>query len=229
MTVVTYTPSSLIPSSLTSNSLTPKKLNPDISLASITSKISQGIRLTEDDAIWLYRHAPLAELGSLANQVNVQKNGLGVYYNINRHINPTNICALSCKFCAYSKKIGEEGGYAYEIDEMIVKAGEAIAQGATELHMVGGLHPRWGFQRYVDMIAAMRQAYPDVHIKAFTAVELDWMAKKSRKTIKEVIEDLRSAGLNSFPGGGAEIFHPEIRDVICDTKVWPHRELRSSG
>lgn len=190
-----------------------------ISLKSIAHKIAHKLRLGEDDALWLFEKAPLADLGSLANQVNLQKNGHAVFYNVNRHINPTNICALSCKFCAYSKKIGEEGGYAYEIDEMITKAGEAIAQGATELHMVGGLHPRWGFQRYVDMIAALRQAYPEVHLKAFTAVELDWMARKARKTIQEVIEDLRNAGLNSFPGGGAEIFHPEIRDVICDTKV----------
>lgn len=190
-----------------------------ISMNSIKNKLAQGIRLNESDALWLYEKAPLGALGRLANQVNLQKNGLAVFYNVNRHINPTNICALSCKFCAYSKKIGEEGGYAYEIDEMIAKAGEAIAQGATELHMVGGLHPRWGFQRYVDMIAAMRKAYPEVHLKAFTAVELDWMARKARITIKEVIETLRNAGLNSFPGGGAEIFHPEVRDAICDTKV----------
>ena len=185
----------------------------------IALKVEQGNRINEKDALWLYQHAPLNELGRLANRINLRKNGKAVFYNINRHINPTNICALSCKFCAYSKKIGEEGSYAYEIDEMITKAGEAVAQGATELHMVGGLHPRWNFQRYVDMIAAMHKAYPDVHLKAFTAVELDWMARKARKTIPEVMTELRSAGLGSFPGGGAEIFHPEIRDQICDTKV----------
>jgi aminodeoxyfutalosine synthase len=185
----------------------------------ISLKIEQGQRINEQDALWLFQHAPLKELGRLANRVNLRKNGLAVFYNINRHINPTNICSLSCKFCAYSKKIGEEGSYAYEIDEMIAKAGEAVAQGATELHMVGGLHPRWNFQRYVDMIAAMHKAYPDVHLKAFTAVELDWMARKARKTIAEVMTELRAAGLGSFPGGGAEIFHPEIRDQICDTKV----------
>lgn len=190
-----------------------------INMKSIASKVNQGIRITEDDALWLYESANLGELGNLANAVNLRKNGKAVFYNVNRHINPTNICALSCKFCAYSKKPGEAGGYAYEIDEMIVKAGEAIAQGATELHMVGGLHPRWGFQRYVDMISALRQAYPDIHLKAFTAVEIDWMARKARKSIAQVIEELRNAGLDSFPGGGAEIFHPEIRDAICDTKV----------
>jgi len=190
-----------------------------VHMKSIRSKISQGVRLNDADALWLFKNAPLGQLGQLANQVNLQRNGLAVFYNVNRHINPTNICALSCKFCAYSKKIGEEGSYAYDIPEMIRKAEEAISQGATELHMVGGLHPRWSFDRYVDMISAMRQAFPSVHLKAFTAVELDWMARKARKPISEIITILRNAGLNSFPGGGAEIFHPEIRDAICDTKV----------
>lgn len=201
----------------------------------IAGKVERGERLTDADALWLYEKADLVELGSLANRVNLNKNGAAVFYNVNRHINPTNICALSCKFCAYSKKIGEDGGYAYEIDEMIAKAGEAIAQGATELHMVGGLHPRWPFQRYVDMIAALRKTYPQVHLKAFTAVELDWMARRSRKTIRDVMLELKNAGLDSFPGGGAEIFHPEIRDQICDTKVsaeqWidTHRTAHSLG
>ncbi len=188
-------------------------------MRTIAIKVESGIRISEADASWLYQYAELGELGRLANRVNLRKNGQAVFYNINRHINPTNICALSCKFCAYSKKPGEAGGYAYEIDEMLVKAGEAVLQGATELHMVGGLHPRWNFQRYVDMIAAMHKAHPEVHLKAFTAVELDWMARKAKKTIKEVMIELREAGLGSFPGGGAEIFHADVRDVICDTKV----------
>jgi aminodeoxyfutalosine synthase len=186
---------------------------------SISKKALSGKRISEAEALWLYKSAPLRKLGYLAHQLNVSKNGLAVFYNINRHINPTNICALSCKFCAYSKKIGDVGSYAYEIDEMIQKAQEAVDQGATELHMVGGLHPRWGFSRYTDMIQAMRKAFPNIHLKAFTAVELDWMARKSRKTISEVILELKNAGLDSFPGGGAEIFHPEVRDKICDTKV----------
>lgn len=188
-------------------------------LSRVARKISDGERLSDDDALALYQSADLAEIGRLADQVNRQKNGDAVYFNINRHINPTNICALSCKFCAYSRKPGEEGAYAYSIDEMIVKAGEAVAQGATEVHMVGGLHPRWKFDHYKEMIAGIRSAFPDLHIKAFTAVELDWFARKARKTIAEVLEELRAVGLNSLPGGGAEIFHPEIRDQICDTKV----------
>lgn len=188
-------------------------------LAQVERKLGNGERLTEDDAIGLYESAELVELGRLADQVNRAKNKDTVFFNVNRHINPTNICALSCKFCAYSRKPGEEGAYAYTIDEMVVKAGEAKDQGATEVHMVGGLHPRWKFDHYKEMIKAVATAYPSLHIKAFTAVELDWLARKARKSVEEVLVELRSVGLQSLPGGGAEIFHPEIRDAICDTKV----------
>jgi aminodeoxyfutalosine synthase len=201
----------------------------------IARKVLQGERLTDQDALQLFESADLIELGALANQVNQRKNSDVVFFNVNRHINPTNICALSCKFCAYSRKIGEDGAYAYSIEEMVTKAGEAVAQGATEVHMVGGLHPRWRFDHYKDMIKAVKTAYPDIHIKAFTAVELDWLARKSRKSIREVLEELKEAGLGSLPGGGAEIFAPEIRDQICETKVsaeqWldTHRTAHSMG
>lgn len=185
----------------------------------VTEKIKAGVRLTEDDALQLFECPDLLEIGKLADEVNRQKNNDVVFYNINRHINPTNICALSCKFCAYSRKPGDEGAYAYSIDEMVKKAGEAVAQGATEVHMVGGLHPRWKYEYYKEMISAVKTAWPVLHIKAFTAVELDWLARKARKTIPEILGELNAVGLGSLPGGGAEIFHPEIRDIICDTKV----------
>ncbi len=188
-------------------------------ISSVAKKIDQGIRLTDEDALALFQSSELVEIGRLADQVNRKKNKDVVFYNVNRHINPTNICALSCKFCAYSRKPGEEGAYAYSIDEMVAKAGEAVNQGATEVHMVGGLHPRWKFEHYKDMIKAVKEAFPQVHVKAFTAVELDWLARRARKTIEEVLRELQEVGLGSLPGGGAEIFHPEIRDVICDTKV----------
>lgn len=185
----------------------------------VAQKLEAGLRLTDADALALFESPELTEIGRLADGVNRKKNADVVFFNVNRHINPTNICALSCKFCAYSRKPGEEGGYAYTIDEMVTKAAEAVAQGATEVHMVGGLHPRWKYDYYRDMIAAVKTAFPQIHIKAFTAVELDWLARRARKSIKETLEDLRSVGLGSLPGGGAEIFHPEIRDAICDTKV----------
>lgn len=188
-------------------------------LTQIEAKIEAGFRLDENDALRLFESPDLMRIGSLADRVNRKKNHDRVYFNINRHINPTNICALSCKFCAFSRKPGEEGAYAYDIDEMVTKAREAISQGATELHMVGGLHPRWPFKRYLDMISTLHREFPQAHLKAFTAVELDWMARRERRTIAEILADLKSAGLGSLPGGGAEIFHPEIRDQICDTKV----------
>src|SRR5438067_934325 len=121
-------------------------------LSSVAKKVEAGERLTDADALALYESAELVELGRLADQVNRRKNHDTVFFNVNRHINPTNICALSCKFCAYSRKPGEEGAYAYSIDEMVKKAGEAVEQGATEVHMVGGLHPRWRLDHYKDMI-----------------------------------------------------------------------------
>ena len=185
----------------------------------ISRKIGSGERLTEADALQLYQSSDLTELGQLANRYNLAQNGDQVFYNINRHINPTNICALSCKFCAYSRKPGDPGAYAFTIDEMVVKATEAVEQGATEVHMVGGLHPRWRLDYYIEMLNAIKTAWPDLHIKAFTAVELDWLAKRARLSIAELITKLRSAGLDSMPGGGAEIFDPAIRDAICETKV----------
>lgn len=190
-----------------------------MNLVKIEEKVQNGHRLSEEDALALFETNDLAHLARLADMANHRKNGRQVFYNINRHINPTNICALSCKFCAFSRKPGEEGSYAYEISEMIEKAGQAVSQGATELHMVGGLHPRWPFKRYLEMITSLHATYPQVHLKAFTVVELDWMAKRDRRTIADVLQDLKDAGLGSLPGGGAEIFHPEIRDQICDTKV----------
>ena len=207
----------------------------DQKLIPIADKVYSGIRLTEEDALTLFDSKDLVGIGKLADFANRRINGNTVYYNINRHINPTNIGALSCKFCAFSRKPGEEGAYAYSIPEILEKAGQAVSQGATEIHMVGGLHPRWPFKTYLDMISAIHQAHPEVHIKAFTIVELDWMARRERRTIGEILSDLRNAGLGSLPGGGAEIFHPEIREKICDTKVtaeqWidTHRLAHSIG
>ncbi len=183
--------------------------------AEIEDKVRAGIRLTEEEAIFLYKDADLFSLGALADFVNQQKNGKKVFYNLNRHINPTNICAMTCKFCAYSRKPGEEGGYEYSIEEMVGKAGEAVAAGATEVHMVGGLHPRWKYQHYLDMVGAVHSAYPQLHIKAFTAVEIAWLARKGRKSVEQVLLDLKQVGLGSLPGGGAEIFHQDVRDEIC--------------
>jgi aminodeoxyfutalosine synthase len=180
----------------------------------IEEKVEQGIRLNEEDAIFLFETPSLLRLGQLADRVNREKNGLDVFYNVNRHINPTNICVMTCKFCAYSRKPGEEGAYEFSIEEMVSKAKEAADAGATELHIVGGLHPRWRFEYFKEMLQAIKAAFPSLHIKGFTAVEIDWLAKKARKSIKETLLELREAGLDSLPGGGAEVFHQDVRDEI---------------
>lgn len=191
----------------------------DRSILSILEKAKAGERLSESDAVSLFNSPDLMSIGKYADTVNKQVNKDLVFYNVNRHINPTNICAHTCKFCAFSRKPGDEGGYAYTTEEIIQKASEAVKQGATEVHMVGGLHPRWAFEVYLEFIRAIKENFPSLHIKAFTAVELSWMAKKARTSIENVLIKLREAGLDSLPGGGAEIFHPEIREVICDTKL----------
>ncbi|MEN9825442.1 MAG: hypothetical protein RI953_1187 [Pseudomonadota bacterium] len=182
-------------------------------------KALRGERLTFEDGVNLYHSPDLVELGAVANELNLRRNGRDVYFNVNRHINPTNICALSCKFCAFSRKPGDEGAYAYSEDEIAHRARMAAESGATEIHMVGGLHPRWKLSNYTNIIRTVKAAAPQVHVKAFTAVELDWLARKERKQIADVIAELRDAGLGSFPGGGAEIFVPYVREKICDTKL----------
>ena len=182
-------------------------------------KALRGERLTFEDGVNLYHAPDLGELGAVANEINLAKNGRDVYFNVNRHINPTNICALSCKFCAFSRKPGEPGAYAYSDEEIATRARMAVESGATEIHMVGGLHPRWNLKNYTNIIRVVKEAAPQAHVKAFTAVELDWLARRERKTVREVLELLREAGLGSLPGGGAEIFAPYVRETICDTKL----------
>ena len=175
--------------------------------------------ITETEALHLLQDGDLPALMELAATLNARHNSDRVYYNVNRHINPTNICVLSCKFCSFSRKPGEEGAFAHSSAELQRRAQEAYTQGATEVHLVGGLHPRWRYQDMIDIVAGIKDAVPALHIKAYTAVEIEWMARKGRKSIKEVLLDLQRAGLGSLPGGGAEIFHPEVRCRICDTKV----------
>ncbi len=182
-----------------------------------------GDRISCEDANILYAHPNLAELGELANEINHKKNNHFVFYNINRHVNPTNVCVLTCKFCSFSKKPGDEGAFSRSIDEMIEEAQKAVDQGATEIHMVGGLHPRWSFNHYVEMIKSLKDKFPSLHLKGFTAVELDWFSKKTRRPVEEVLKDLQDAGLGSLPGGGAEIFAADVREKICETKVSAER------
>ena len=188
-------------------------------LQSISAKMWSGGILTREEAIYLFEEANVTEVMQLADRMNRERNGDRVYYNVNRHINPTNVCVLSCKFCSFSRKPGEEGAFALTHEEIQKRARAAHQQGATEVHLVGGLHPRWSYDDMVGLVAAVKEAVPALHIKAYTAVEIEWMARRGRKSIEQVLRDLQAAGLGSLPGGGAEIFHPEVRNRICDTKV----------
>ena len=185
----------------------------------IRGKVEAGTRLTEDDALALYRTRDLLGLGELADAANRRRNGDRVHFIVNRHVNPTNICVNRCRFCAFSREKGEDGAYTMTMDEILARAAEAEAQKATEIHIVGGLHPDLPFDFYLGMLRTLRERHPSLHVQAFTAVEIDYFARITGLPLEEVIARLKDAGLGSLPGGGAEIFAPEVRDEICPEKI----------
>ena len=178
-----------------------------------------GQPLNHQDGINLFATPDLVELGFVADEINQKINGTDVFFNVNRHINPTNVCDLSCKFCAFSAKPGDAHAYTYSDDDIATRARNAVQSGATEIHMVGGLHPRWTLKNYIHIIQVVKNVAPQVHIKAFTAVEINWLARRERKSPQEILLSLKEAGLGSMPGGGAEVFAPYVRDFVCDTKL----------
>jgi aminodeoxyfutalosine synthase len=188
-------------------------------LADIGAKVDSGTRLNADDALSLFESRDLAAIGELAAMVNERRNGRRVCYNVNRHLNYTNICLNRCRFCAFRRDRGEEGAYLLTIGEIRSAVAEAAAQGATEIHMVGGLHPDLPFETYVEMLGAVKAVSPGVHLKAFTAVEIDHIRRISGLPLGEVFRRLRDAGLDSLPGGGAEIFSPAVREELCGDKI----------
>ena len=191
----------------------------------ISKKALASEPISESEALYLFQEADLLQVMRLANELNLRINDKRVFYNVNRHINPTNICVLSCRFCSFSRKTGDEGAFALSRKELQNRAVDAYKRGATEVHLVGGLHPRWRYADMLGVVSAVKEVAPDLHIKAYTAVEIDWMARRGRKPVSKVLEDLKEAGLASLPGGGAEIFHPEVRAQICETKVDAERWL----
>lgn len=186
-------------------------------LLNICDKVLNKIRISVDDCVELYQNGDLGLLGILANYVRESKNGLKTYYNRNIHIEPTNICIHNCRFCSYSKKIGGDGWeYTFEeIFEQISNADTAI----TEVHIVGGVHPYRDIYYYGNLLKQIRNKFPHLHIKAFTAVEIDYMIKKAGISIEEGVRFLKEQGLDSVPGGGAEIFDKKIRSQICSSKT----------
>jgi aminodeoxyfutalosine synthase len=196
-----------------------------ISLASITDKALDGQRIDDAEAIYLFRSRDLLAVGELAASVNERKNGRRVFFNVNRHINYTNICVNRCKFCAFSRTADESGAYTYDLKEIRSRALEAASQGATEIHIVGGLHPDLPFAFYLEMLETVKAVSPDLHVKAFTAVEIDYLSRISGLSVPETLARLKEAGLGSLPGGGAEILEADVRKQLCPEKISGERWL----
>ena len=192
-------------------------------LASIRDKVRAGERLSAADGEFLYRDdVPLGELAVLANEVRERKNGNFAYYNINTHLNPTNVCVYRCVFCAFRSDLREEKAYLMSDEAILARGQEAVDAGCTEMHIVGGLHHKMKYDWYLNVIRILHDAYPRLHLKGWTAVEINWFAHLTKKTYAEILEELVDAGLGSMPGGGAEIFHPEVRDRLCEHKADAH-------
>ncbi len=192
-------------------------------------------RLSFDDGLYLYDQADLFELGELANLVRERKNGRFAYYNVNTHLNATNVCVYRCNFCAFRADLKSPKGYVMTDEQIVHRASEAEARGATELHIVGGLHHQLPYDWYLNAVRIVHEAHPRLHLKAYTAVEWDWFARLTGRSTRDILADFKEAGLGSLPGGGAEIFHPEVRDFICEHKAdadgWLriHREAHALG
>ncbi|MFI5154118.1 MAG: aminofutalosine synthase MqnE [Chitinophagales bacterium] len=192
----------------------------DSELLSIGNKIILGDRLTPEDGLTLFEKANLAFVGTLANHVRERLHGNKTYFNRNFHIEPTNVCVFSCEFCSYSRLYAHrDEGWEMNMNQMLDLVRSYDGKPVTEVHIVGGVHPKMNFEFFVDLIRKIRAHRADLHIKAFTAVELDYMFRKAKLGPEEGLKIMQEAGLGSIPGGGAEIFHPEIREQICADKV----------
>jgi len=188
-------------------------------LQEIASKVLQGDRITTEECVLLYKQGELGFLGLLANFVQEKKNGNNIYFNRNFHIEPTNVCVFACKFCSYSRSYKHrEDGWELSSDEMFDRVKAYDDQPVTEVHIVGGVHPKLDIHFFADLLKRIKNHRADLHIKGFTAVELDYMIRKAKMSYKEGLEFLKAAGLDSIPGGGAEIFDEGIREKICDDK-----------
>jgi aminodeoxyfutalosine synthase len=187
-------------------------------LKPIADRLCSGERLSTSEALWLFEHADLNELGALANLINQRKNGSRVSYIVNRYINYSNYCILSCKFCAFSRKRRDQDGFELSIEEVVQKAKDALSLGITELHIVGGLHPSLPFDYYLDLLRSLKALDNRLELKCFTAIEILHLAWLAKISVTEVLTRLKAAGLASLTGGGAEIFATEVRREIARGK-----------
>ena len=191
----------------------------DRRLLPILDKAKAGARLSYEDGLTLFRTPDLLGVGYIANLVRERMHGNLTYFNVNRHINPTDVCVASCKLCAFGKKAKDPKAYTMSLEEVWHRAGHGWTEAVTEFHIVGGLHPELDIAWYCEMLRGLKQRFPKVHLKAFTMVEIAYLAKRFRTPIPEVLRRLKEAGMDSMPGGGAEIFNERIRRIICDHKI----------
>lgn len=201
--------------------------NKDVQLADIAKKVFNDKRITSEEGLYLFEHASLGYLGSLANVVREKKNGKNTYFNRNFHIEPTNVCIYTCTFCSYSRLIKErKDGWEYTLDEMMNIVRKYDHEPVTEVHIVGGVLPKYDVAFYTELFKTIKKHRPELHIKALTPVEYHYIFKKEKISVEEGMSLMLEAGLDSMPGGGAEIFHPEIRDQIAGGKCSGEEWLR---
>ncbi|MBV8436780.1 MAG: aminofutalosine synthase MqnE [Silvibacterium sp.] len=191
----------------------------DARLEPIAAKVQTGARLDFNDGLALYRSADILAVGWLANHVREKLHGDIAYFNVNRHINPTNVCVAACRLCAFGRKKGSEGAYTMALEQAWETAASGCTEAVTEFHIVGGLHPDLPLEYFLDLIKGLKERFPQVHIKAFTMVEIAFLARRAKLSISETLERLKQAGVDSMPGGGAEIFADRVRHIICDHKI----------
>jgi aminodeoxyfutalosine synthase len=191
----------------------------DRRLVPILEKVVAGTRLSFDDGVALYRSGDVLALGYMANIVRERVNGNTTWFNVNRHINPTDVCVASCRLCAFGKKKRDPKAYTMSLEQVWETAGKGWSEAVTEFHIVGGLHPELSLDWFCQMLRGLKERFPQVHLKAFTMVEIAWLAGRAKLSIRETLEKLRDAGMDSLPGGGAEIFAEGVRRIICDHKI----------
>jgi aminodeoxyfutalosine synthase len=191
----------------------------DPRLEPIAAKVLAGERLDFNDGLALYGSPDVLAVGWLANHVRERMHGDVTYFNVNRHINPTNVCVAACKLCAFGRKKGDPAGYTMALEEAWETAASGYSEAVTEFHIVGGLHPDLPLEYFLDLVRGLKQRFPKVHIKAFTMVEVAYLARRAKLGIEDTLVKLRDSGVDSMPGGGAEIFAARVRSIICDHKI----------
>ena len=193
--------------------ITDKKLIP------VAEKLAAGERLSFSDGVALYRSSDLLSIGYLANSVRERMNGNRTYFNVNRHINPTDVCVAACKLCAFGKQKRNPTSYTMSLEQVWHTAGIGYDEDVSEFHVVGGLHPELGLDWFCSMFKGLKERFPRVHLKALTMVEIGYLARREKLSVQRTLQQLKDAGIDSLPGGGAEIFNERVRRIICDHKI----------